>query len=691
MNASRISFFCIVALALLAGCDDGLKKQEVGTLSWTPQRFEYPKIQIGSSADDTVVLENIGAGMVKLANWRITGASAGDFDLYWFRGTDPSVEQSFGIVDGQDFFNTIDLESGGIITLVLNYHPSADETAPGAIEFETNDAENRTVRIPIETLASGAEIRCTPSDVDFERVQAGSAKTKSVTCQNTGSAVAIISDVQLQPADGDFHLSINGVDPAEDPSVLNDLDGDGQAGLAPNGRFTFDVEYAPQVDGPDSGEVRIFSNARVEQVVVSLKANGASPCINVNPESLDFGPALVGRPNPRAVTIESCGGEPLTILDIKIQDETGTFALDENTVPALPANLPGYDPNDPQQPAPPSRSITVNFSPTDEVAYGAKLLIKGNDPQYRAADNEDFDYIEVPLLGRGTINECPTAAVAQAEFDVLPLDIVTLDGGASTDADGPEGRPVSYTWTVVSRPPGSTAQPVERFFNPASPADGGPADRTDTPTAFFFVDLVGEYRLELTVTDNLDATAPSELCQQPAAEVIIRAEPDEDIHVQLVWNTPGDPDQTDGEGSDVDLHLLHPQGRAWSVAPLDCYFANSEPDWGPLGPAGNPSLDIDDVNGAGPENINLDEPEDTNALGGFYRVGVHYFRAENFVGGGTWGPSEVTLRIFLGGEQAGEWTRELRATDHFWEVASIIWSANEGRAQEINRYHNRVP
>ncbi len=288
-------------------------------------------------------------------------------------------------------------------------------------------------------------------------------------------------------------------------------------------------------------------------------------------------------------------------------------------------------------------------------------------------------------------NQCPEPRVVEAEMNVLPLDIVQLDGSASVDEDGPDGRPVSWTWVVISRPEGSTAQPVERFFDPARPADGGPEDAAQTPTASFFVDLAGVYEIELRVTDAGGLTAPSDACPARAARIRITATPEEGLHVQLVWHTPGDADETDGEGSDVDLHLLHPQGRAWSVAPLDCYYANSEPDWGPNGEAGNPSLDIDDVNGAGPENINLDDPEDTNALGGFYRVGVHYFRAENFVGGGTWGPSEATVRIFAGGNLIGEFTRVLMAMNHFWLVASVHWEDGRGRAEVIDQYFENGP
>ncbi len=418
------------------------------------------------------------------------------------------------------------------------------------------------------------------------------------------------------------------------------------------------------------------------EVLVALTARTTSPCIQVEPARVEFAAALVGRDAPRRVSIQSCSAAPLEVTSIRlVEDSGGIYTLNEEALPELPFDIGPHDADSDR--APPTREVVVVFTPPDEGAYGARLLIESSDPENPT--------IMIPIVGRGIVNQCPVAEVVNAEVDVLPLDVITLDASPSVDPDGPGLRPVRYEWTVLERPTGSTAQPVERFSNPASPADGGAPDDLSSPAAVFFVDLAGQYTIGLRVTDNLDLSAPSEACEQPDAVVRVRAVPDKDVMVQLVWDTPGDPDQTDGEGSDVDLHLLHPDAEGWFLAPLDCYYANVSPDWGPVGRAGNPSLDIDDTNGAGPEITTLWEPEDTTVLGNPYRVGVHYYRSENFLGEGLWGPSHATLRVFLSGELAGEWTRELAARDHFWEVAAIRWAADEQRVQEINRYFPEAP
>jgi hypothetical protein len=209
-------------------------------------------------------------------------------------------------------------------------------------------------------------------------------------------------------------------------------------------------------------------------VTVNMVANGAAPCLNLlfpdsssnDTSTLQFRPALIGAVTPSEVFIESCGGEALEVSSIRYEGDPA-FALDADAMPFnLPAMMDGNRPNN---------SFHINFSPTEASIYEGTLIIVSNDPAKQPE-------IRIPVIGRGTLNACPVAAVSNDRLDVLPLEIITLDASASSDADGPSGRPVSYEWVVVSRPDGSTAQPVESFFNRQRPADGGEPDDLSTPT-----------------------------------------------------------------------------------------------------------------------------------------------------------------------------------------------------------------
>ena len=136
-----------------------------------------------------------------------------------------------------------------------------------------------------------------------------------------------------------------------------------------------------------------------------------------------------------------------------------------------------------------------------------------------------------------------------------------------------------------------------------------------------------------------------------------------------MWNTPGDPNETDigaGRGSDVDLHFVHPNG-IWNRSPWDCYWQNKNPNWGDTAiPEDDPSLDIDDTDGAGPENINLNNPESVT-----YRVGVFYFSDHGY------GPANVTVRIYLDGVERFANTFPGLEDRQFWDVARITWPSRD--------------
>ncbi|MEM1350064.1 MAG: hypothetical protein AAGI01_16005, partial [Myxococcota bacterium] len=233
-------------------------------------------------------------------------------------------------------------------------------------------------------------------------------------------------------------------------------------------------------------------------------------------------------------------------------------------------------------------------------------------------------------------------------------DRVLLDASESVAADFPIAR---YEWSIVERPEDSAAS-LER--------------RVDGHTNALFLDLSGVYTVQLDVWDEREVSG------RPARLEII-ATPDKDIHVQLVWDTPNDPNQLDARGSDLDLHLRTTQGR-WNTTPYDCHWQNPIPDWGEAeDPRDNPSLDIDDVDGWGPENINLDNP----ATRRDYQVGVHVFDDVGF------GLSFATVRIYIGGQLRATYLRQPVRNQEFWHVADISWP--DGILTDVGDVSVRIP
>src|SRR5690606_14860113 len=167
-----------------------------------------------------------------------------------------------------------------------------------------------------------------------------------------------------------------------------------------------------------------------------------------------------------------------------------------------------------------------------------------------------------------------------------------------------------------------------------------------------FIDLAGSYRFELRVYENgVESCVP--------AYVFVRATADEDVHVQLVWDTPSDPDQTDPTGTDMDIHYKRSTG-VWNQEPGDIFWRNRTSDWGNFGLDDDPSLDIDDTDGAGPENVNHNNPTSDT-----YSVGVYYYADNGF------GASTATVRIYLNGALETERTKILQSAGQFWHAADL--------------------
>jgi hypothetical protein len=273
-------------------------------------------------------------------------------------------------------------------------------------------------------------------------------------------------------------------------------------------------------------------------------------------------------------------------------------------------------------------------SPGEEVCDGVDNDCDGQVDEDGACDNA------------GPEVTCPADLVA------APLDTVSLQGSAVD----PDGDALSVRWSVTSAPVGSTAAP-------------SPANAASTA---FFLDLAGDYVLRMTATDPSGAEA--------SCQTRIQAIPDEQFRVELIWNIG-----VQGDPSDVDLHLLRsPQARWFSLAD-DCFFRNCDStrnavlEWGAAGTADNPRLDLDDVEGNGPENINIDFPQDQT-----YRLGVHYWDNDGA------GAATVTVRIYCQAQLAREFevvTLQAYGANHpgnqFWQVADVVWSNNTCMINEL--------
>lgn len=332
-----------------------------------------------------------------------------------------------------------------------------------------------------------------------------------------------------------------------------------------------------------------------------------TPHIQVDPVPVNFGIVPAGESSAQIVTLSSMGDATLNVTAMQIGAGRETFGL--------LAPLPGlYEPGS-------FAELTITYN-SDGSETSGDLQILSNDP--------DSPNLTVPLLAGAEVipdtgdtgDTSPPLSQPVAVCSVDPTSVLAIHEAAdwigNTSYD--DGSIVSYDWTLISAPAGATAtMPV------------GTANRRG-----FTPDVAGEYVGQLIVTDN-DGLA-SEPCL-----ATLEATAGDGLWVEMFWTHSGD---------DMDLHLLDDGGSLTTTS--DCYYANCTwggLNWGAAGTTDDPILDLDDIPGTGPENINIDSPDR-----GTYTVYVHDYPGSSYVG-----RNDVTVNVYLASRLVWTDTRNINA------------------------------
>jgi len=439
------------------------------------------------------------------------------------------------------------------------------------------------------------------------------------------------------------------------------------------------VRYTPRFEASAEATLIITSDAgnvlggperdgETVDLAFHLTGNGLDlgrPQIRIEPEVCNFGQVGVNVAAFCELTISNDGTRDLAMDQFRFSDDTPVASSGADTYD-LSLHVFGVQSSVflPQYIAP-GTGTTVRLFANPEVVGPAsgQLLIHSNDPL--------TPDVTVGLQVEGAI--APTAICKIASINgvpnnnpspqIRPLDDVVLTAGDS-QASTPGATIASYEWWIISRPLQSSnelttvnQQTTQFTFN----SSGSPV---------MAVDVAGFYDIGCRVTDTTGAVSTND------ARVSFNVIPSDALHVQLTWDSPN---------YDYDLHLLKDNG-GW-CSQNSCYYGNCNtnapttilPEWDGIGGVtpGDPTLDIDDLSGYGPENINVDEPTDA-----VYRIGVHAY--DFTVSTDVW----VTVKVYVNGALAYEDSREMSIGKSFWQVAEVDWFNGAATIYPVNLFQD---
>ncbi len=533
------------------------------------------------------------------------------------------------------------------------------------------DYANKTRDIFVDTSFGAPKLSCTPSVVDFGVVAEGAAPAPlALTCKNLGTAPVLIYELDLA---GTWYGAI---DVASQKLVVGTpVAWKAGQSVEAGGNLVMSVSLdADKATLKQAATLSITSNDPTAGTLkIPVRANSTGPCLQLAPTSADLGPVGLGQKGVQQVTLTNCGQEPLTITGATFQ---------ENASPGLTVTAPGGlcgtalpNATTPWVLQPKTAcAVQVEYAPAGAGVTAAGTLQIDSDAGVKT----------VPVSATGVAVSCGSACFTMKVNNqlvgnsVVPQQTIQLDGSCSTAAPGQ--TVATWSWTLQNKPAG--------FYGSFAPAASG-------KVVTFVPKLAGTYTIKLDTADS--AGAPG--CQSKSVDLIVV--PDDKLHVELTWTTAGDKDPTDTLGTDLDLHLAHQDAYKAKMPDADgngepdpwgnlcdCFVTNAVTDWGDASDsADNAVLALDDHDGWGPENININVPQ----VGYTYAIGVRYWYDKPTDEKGlvpidpstgkkytSMGPSVPRVLVYLDASATPQYKLDgpAMSSGDMWCVGEVTWHTN---------------
>jgi hypothetical protein len=403
-------------------------------ISASPNPAAFGNVNVGSTADITVVVSNGGSANLDITSTSISGAGA----------------SSFSIQSGE---GAATVAPGGTRNIVVRFSPVTTGAVSATLAIASNDPDENPYNVSLTGTGVAPDIAISPTSANYGNVLVGENSSQGFSVSNTGNTTLNVSGTTLTGTDAtEFTITSGG----------------GAFSLAPGGNRTINVQFHPSSAGSKSAALRINSDDPDENPLdAPLSGTGVVPDISASPNPANYGNVNVDSYSDVTIIVSNSGTGNLNISSTSISGpDASRFVIQSGG--GVATVTPGG-----------TRNIVVRFSPVATGAASATLAIASNDP--------DTDPYNVSLTGTGVapdISASPNPAnygnVNVDSYSDITINVSNSGNGnldiSSTTISGPDAArfEIQSGGGAATMAPGGTRNIVVRF----SPVATGAASAT---------------------------------------------------------------------------------------------------------------------------------------------------------------------------------------------------------------------
>jgi hypothetical protein len=491
------------------------------------------------------------------------------------------------------------------------------------------------------------------SDVSQEADQTARISQTSEGGSNVASVVQRVEQstqsqddaiTQVQEADQDAFIDQTSESGDNSSSVVQTQD---QEAVAEGGASITQQQNASELDGSNQ-DASVVQNSSLEPGVGGDQASFVRQLINQGADAdTEAGPVTQTQGS-------FDGGQ--SILEDQSSSGVSTHTNDQDKVQDWEAETDGFLNRSRFDPTRCCAGTTQVGNEANTCDIDQTVVQEGGNAENSFADVEAFETTSGNCTADQSVTQDGVTTTNSAEGSEIFIFIFCVEGQCASGEIGEDEEVFSVSGTVVDAQTGgpvsgATVAVAETEFSAITAEDGSYTIEGLLP---------GTYSIVASAPGYVAASMNVEVVDEPVTANFALS-PEGDITVVLQWGA---------EPRDLDLHMSGPDGTG--EGRFHVYFAAPVHD-------DYVSLDVDDVNGMGPETITVDESEsrDNTFVAGMYQVWVHRFAGE-----GTFLDGDPTATITLNGTE-GQLAQfdvadaEGEVTD-YWLVATFdVSSAGE--------------